>query len=139
MASRKTGVNPIEIIVEKHKADEKDIRHYCKKWSEKTSGVWKWPDVGTLDEQLCQKIKERITIWDEQKKGLKARTKLMKKEKVVEWFEGEGKERRENERIQKEWAKTAARKKEEERENELTKKIKEAIQEEKDVREGKRK
>lgn len=36
----------LEIIV----VYEKDIRHYCKKWNEKTCGVWKWPEGGTFKE-----------------------------------------------------------------------------------------
>lgn len=50
-AAGKEGKTALEIIIEKHKSDEKDIKHYCKKWSEKTSGVWKWPKTGTFEEE----------------------------------------------------------------------------------------
>lgn len=99
MEGRKTA---LEIVVEKHEADKKDDRHYCKKWSEKTSGAWKWPEVGTLDEQWCQKMRDRLNIWGEQKKGPKAKAKSIKQERIVGWFEGERKERSEKERMQRE-------------------------------------
>lgn len=54
----------------------------------------------------------------------------MKKKKIVEWFVNEWKEEREKDRRQKEWAEMAERKKEEVRELNLTKNIKEAIQKE---------
>lgn len=57
----------MEIIIEKHKQNEKHIKHYCKKLNERTSGVLKWPEVGTFDEQLCIKMKERLAVWDVEK------------------------------------------------------------------------
>lgn len=77
MAEQKLEVSPIERVINKHRTDEKDIRRYCKKWSEKTSGEWKWPKVGTFDEQLCQIMKERLAIWNEQEKGLRAKERCM--------------------------------------------------------------
>lgn len=47
------------------------------------------------------------------KEGEKAWTKLGKKKEIVEWFEVEGRERRERDRVQKEHAEVARKKKEE--------------------------
>ncbi|XP_053486096.1 uncharacterized protein LOC128610702 [Ictalurus furcatus] len=129
MAECKKEMSPIERVISKHCTDEKDIRHYCKKWSEKTSGEWKWPEEGTLDEQLCQIMKERLAVWNEQKKGLRVREKCVKTEKIVDWFVKAGKEEKEKDRRQRERAEVVVWKKEE-REASLGKKIKEAIQKE---------
>lgn len=59
----------------------KDIKHYCKKWSERTSGVLKWPEVGTFAKQLYIKMKERLAAWDEQKRGGKGMDKAREKER----------------------------------------------------------
>ncbi|XP_053476698.1 uncharacterized protein LOC128605360 [Ictalurus furcatus] len=129
MAEGKKKMSPIERVISKHCTDEKDIRHYCKKWSEKTSGEWKWPEEGTFDEQLCQIMKERLAVWNEQKKGLRLREKYVKTEKIVDWFEEAGKEEKEKDRRQRERAEAVIRKKEE-KEASLGKKIKEAVQKE---------
>lgn len=125
------GTTALEIIVGEHKVDEKDIRHYCKKWSEKTCGVWKWTEGGTFEEQWCQKMRSRLTIWGGQKQGQKAKEKLIRQERTVGWFEGEGKDRRERERGLRKQAKVAEREKEEKREEEMTKKIQETLRREK--------
>lgn len=71
----------LEIEVGKHKAVEKDIRHYCAKRNEKTSGAWQWPEVGTIDEQWCQNMRDRLAIWGEQKKGFEGNSKVGKARK----------------------------------------------------------
>lgn len=69
-------------------------------------------------------MRERLAIWGEQKKGLKAREKLIKKERIVDWFAKEAKDKRGKDRMQQELAEMAERKKEEERELKLRKKYK---------------
>lgn len=44
----------------------------------------------TFEEQVCQKMKQRLACWNEKKKGDKAKAKLGKKKEIVEWFEAEG-------------------------------------------------
>lgn len=130
-AAMEGGKTALEIVIGKHLADDKDIKHYCKKWREKTCGIWKWPETGTFEEQWCQKMRDRIAIWGEQKRGQKAREKQIKQEKIAEWFYREGKDRRERERALKEQEEAEEREKEEKREREITRRIQEAVEREK--------
>lgn len=64
-----------------------------------------------------------MAIWGEKKQGEKAKEKLIKQERIIDWFEGEGEDRREGEKMLKEQAKEVEREREEKRKEELTKRI----------------
>lgn len=50
---------------------------------------------GMFEEQVCQKMKQRLVCWHETEKGDKAKAKLEKKKEIVKWFEKVGRNKRE--------------------------------------------
>ena len=62
-------VTPADIIIAKHREEEKYIRKCMTKWHDGTTGELQWPKEGTFNEECCKEVKEMLRHNSEGKKG----------------------------------------------------------------------
>ncbi|MGL6081835.1 MAG: hypothetical protein ACRC4N_04990, partial [Gammaproteobacteria bacterium] len=74
MSKGQTEYTPADIIIMKHQDAEKDIKKYMKKWKDLTKGELQWPEGGTFNERVCEKMKYRIECWNNTKRERQEKT-----------------------------------------------------------------
>ncbi|MGL4646237.1 MAG: hypothetical protein ACRCVL_03810, partial [Cetobacterium sp.] len=74
---------PAEVVIAKHKTDEKYIKKCMMKWHDRTHGVLQWPKEGTFRLKRCEEVKEMLRHWKVGKEDDKTRGKRIKRLEIL--------------------------------------------------------